>query len=76
MEEIYDATVENLMAALDLRDVETFGHSQTVAKYTEILAKILGLGDSLCLAHLRTGRSFTTSARSPSRTASSRNRAR
>ena len=55
LEEIYDATVENLMTALDLRDVETFGHSQTVAKYSEVLARILGIGDPERLAHIRTG---------------------
>jgi putative nucleotidyltransferase with HDIG domain len=54
-EKIYDSTLENLMAALDLRDVETFGHSQTVAKYSQVLAKLLGLGDEAFLDNLRKG---------------------
>jgi len=41
LEESYNATLENLMTALDLRDVETFGHSMTVAKYSCALAEIL-----------------------------------
>lgn len=55
LEEIYEATLENLMTALDVRDVETFGHSQTVAKYTEALAGILGVRDSRKLDDLRKG---------------------
>jgi putative nucleotidyltransferase with HDIG domain len=45
IEAISAATLENLMTALDLRDVETFGHSQTVAKYAQVLARIMGLRD-------------------------------
>jgi putative nucleotidyltransferase with HDIG domain len=45
LEEVYDSTLENLMTALDLRDVETFGHSQAVAKYTQVLAGLIGLTD-------------------------------
>jgi putative nucleotidyltransferase with HDIG domain len=55
LEEIYEATIENLMTALDVRDVETFGHSQTVAKYAEALAKLLGYGDDGRLGHIRKG---------------------
>jgi putative nucleotidyltransferase with HDIG domain len=55
LEEVYDATVENLMTALDLRDVETFGHSQTVAKFSEVLAGILGIHDGDRLSHIRMG---------------------
>jgi len=55
LEEIYDATLENLMTALDIRDVETFGHSQTVAKYAEALAKLLGTDDNERLGHIRKG---------------------
>jgi DNA-binding NtrC family response regulator len=29
LEEVYDTTLENLMSALDLRDVETFGHPRS-----------------------------------------------
>jgi len=53
--EIYDTTVENLMAALDLRDVETFGHSQTVAKYTQVLARLLGIEEPERLNNIRIG---------------------
>ncbi|MHB8053902.1 MAG: HD-GYP domain-containing protein [Candidatus Aminicenantales bacterium] len=55
LEEIYEATIENLMTALDVRDVETFGHSQTVAKYTEALARLLGTDDERKLEDLRKG---------------------
>jgi putative nucleotidyltransferase with HDIG domain len=55
LEEIYDSTVENLMMALDLRDVETFGHSQTVAKYSQVLAGILGIREKSLLDSIRRG---------------------
>jgi putative nucleotidyltransferase with HDIG domain len=55
LEEIYDATLENLMTALDLRDVETFGHSQTVAKYSQVLAGLLGIRDEKVLDNIRKG---------------------
>ncbi len=55
LEEVYDSTLENLMTALDLRDVETFGHSQTVAKYTQVLAALIGLDDASELDCLRRG---------------------
>jgi len=55
LEQIYDATLENLMTALDLRDVETFGHSQTVAKYSQALAGILGVTDKNTLDNIRKG---------------------
>jgi putative nucleotidyltransferase with HDIG domain len=55
LERIYAATLENLMTALDLRDVETFGHSQTVAKYTEVLARVVGFGDEDRLDDVRKG---------------------
>jgi len=55
LEEIYEATLENLMTALDVRDVETFGHSQTVAKYTEALARLLGTDDDRKIEDLRKG---------------------
>ena len=53
--EIYDTTVENLMTALDLRDVETFGHSRTVAKYSQVLAQLLGIEDRDRLNNIRIG---------------------
>jgi len=55
LEEIYEATLENLMTALDLRDVETFGHSQTVAKYTQVLTRLLGIEDEATLDSIRKG---------------------
>lgn len=55
LEEIYDTTLENLMTALDIRDVETFGHSRTVAKYTQVLAQILGISNESRLENMRRG---------------------
>ena len=55
LEAINEATLENLMTALDLRDVETYGHSQTVAKYTQVLARLLGIEDRLALENIRKG---------------------
>lgn len=55
LEEIHNTTLENLMTALDLRDVETFGHSRTVAKYSQVLAQILGITDQVHLDHIRKG---------------------
>jgi len=55
LEEIYDSTLENLMTALDLRDVETFGHSRTVAKYSQVLARILGIDERETLDHIKKG---------------------
>ena len=55
LEEIHNTTLENLMTALDLRDVETFGHSLTVAKYSQVLAQILGVNDKEKLDHIRKG---------------------
>jgi putative nucleotidyltransferase with HDIG domain len=55
LEEIYTATLENLMAAMDLRDVETFGHSLTVAKYCQALAQLVGIRDQTELDNIRKG---------------------
>jgi putative nucleotidyltransferase with HDIG domain len=55
LEDIYETTVENLMTALDLRDVETFGHSLTVAKYSQVLARLLGIEDRDRLDNIRKG---------------------
>jgi putative nucleotidyltransferase with HDIG domain len=55
LEEIYDTTLENLMTALDLRDVDTFGHSQAVAKYSQVLAGLLGIRDEKVLDNIRKG---------------------
>jgi putative nucleotidyltransferase with HDIG domain len=55
LEEAYDATLENFMAALDLRDVETYGHSKTVARYTHVLAEAAGIRDPRKLESIRKG---------------------
>jgi len=55
LEEIYDSTLENLMTALDLRDVETFGHSRAVAKYTQVLSAMMGFKGEEELDNLRKG---------------------
>jgi len=55
LEEAYDATLENFMAALDLRDVETYGHSKTVARYTHVLAEAAGIRDPQVLDSMRKG---------------------
>jgi putative nucleotidyltransferase with HDIG domain len=44
-----------LMAAMDLRDVETYGHSKTVARYTQFLAHIMGFQDRAQLDNIRKG---------------------
>ncbi len=55
LEEIYDTTLENLITALDLRDVETLGHSRTVSKYSQVLAEILGIKGQTILDKIRKG---------------------
>jgi putative nucleotidyltransferase with HDIG domain len=55
LEEVYDNTLENLMTAMDLRDVETYGHSKTVARYTQVLAHIMGFEDNTKLDNIRKG---------------------
>jgi putative nucleotidyltransferase with HDIG domain len=55
LEEAYDTTLENFMAALDLRDVETYGHSKTVARYTHVLAEAVGISDPHALDSIRKG---------------------
>ena len=55
LEEVHNTTLENLMTALDLRDVETFGHSRTVTKYCQVLAQILGMNDKKTLTNIRKG---------------------
>ena len=55
LEEAYDTTLENFMAALDLRDVETYGHSKTVARYSHVLAEAVGVRDPRALDSIRKG---------------------
>jgi putative nucleotidyltransferase with HDIG domain len=55
LEEAYDTTLENFMAALDLRDVETYGHSKTVARYSHVLAGACGIRDAARLDRIGKG---------------------
>jgi putative nucleotidyltransferase with HDIG domain len=55
LEEAYDTTLENFMAALDLRDVETYGHSKTVARYSHVLAEAVGIRDPRAIESIRKG---------------------
>jgi response regulator RpfG family c-di-GMP phosphodiesterase len=55
LEESYETTLENFMAALDLRDVETYGHSKTVSRYCHVLAQALGIKDPNALDNIRKG---------------------
>ena len=50
----YDATIEGWAQALELRDMETEGHSRRVVKITVALAKMLGISGS-DLTHVRRG---------------------
>lgn len=54
VEAAYDATIEVLTAAIDLRDHETQGHSQRVAEMTVRLARLFGFKDEE-LRHIRRG---------------------
>jgi len=55
LEEAHDTTLENFMAALDLRDVETYGHSKTVARYSHVLAEAAGIREPGALDSIRKG---------------------
>jgi len=55
LENIYNTTLENLITALDLRDVETLGHSKTVVKYSEVLAETSGIKRKATLENIRRG---------------------
>ena len=44
VEVTYEATLDALVSALDLRDTNTYGHSQRVAQYTVEIARRLGMG--------------------------------
>ena len=50
----YDATIDGLSRALDLRDRETEGHTQRVAELTVQLARAIGMSDAE-LVHVRRG---------------------
>src|SRR4030067_259303 len=64
LEEAYDTTLENFMAALDLRDVETYGHSKTVARYSHVLAGACGIRDAARLDRIGKGARPPRAARS------------
>lgn len=49
LEDAYDATIEALSAAIDLRDHETEGHSQRVTLLTVEMAKLMGLESNVTL---------------------------
>lgn len=55
LEEAYDETLENFMTALDMRDVETYGHSKTVARYCRVLAEACGIREPSALENIRRG---------------------
>lgn len=50
----YDATIEGWSRALDLRDMETEGHSRRVTEMTEELARRMGIGEAEII-HIRRG---------------------
>lgn len=45
LHEAYDGTLESLVAALDMRDQETRGHSNRVASHSVEIARLLGIKD-------------------------------
>lgn len=51
----YTATIEGWSSALELRDLETEGHSQRVTEMTELLARAMGVEDKEALEHIRRG---------------------
>jgi HD-GYP domain-containing protein (c-di-GMP phosphodiesterase class II) len=53
--EAYHGTLESLVAALDMRDQETRGHSARVAAHAVELARVLGIRDEEELAMIYTG---------------------
>lgn len=55
LEQAFEGTIENFMTALDLRDVETYGHSKTVARYCRVLAECFGIKDGTTLDNIRKG---------------------
>jgi PAS domain S-box-containing protein len=54
LQQAYDATIEGWASALELRDMETEGHSRRVVDTTIALAKMLGISGSN-LTHVRRG---------------------
>jgi PAS domain S-box-containing protein len=54
LRQAYDATIEGWAQALELRDMETKGHSHRAVELTQALARKMGIGDRK-LAHIRWG---------------------
>ncbi|HEY5648952.1 MAG TPA: HD-GYP domain-containing protein [Nitrospiria bacterium] len=48
MDSAYEATLEALVAALDIRESKTGKHSRRVARYSMILAQALEVGSEIC----------------------------
>ena len=55
LKEAYDATIEGWSRALELRDIETEGHSRRVTEMTLALARSIGILDEIELLHIRWG---------------------
>jgi hypothetical protein len=55
LEEAYSGTLESLVAALDMRDQETGGHSHRVALHSLEIARMLGIADEEELAMVYRG---------------------
>lgn len=55
LSQAYTATIEGWSSALELRDLETEGHSQRVTQMTELLARAMGVEDQESLEHIRRG---------------------
>ena len=71
LEQSYDATLEALGGALDLKDSETVGHCKRVTAFTIAIAKAMQI-DSALLPRLRAPLSCTTLGKWPFPTASCR----
>ncbi len=54
LRQAYDATIEGWAQALELRDMETKGHSHRAVELTQALARKMGIGDRK-LTHIRWG---------------------
>ncbi len=55
LNEIYEATIESFVKALDFREAETQAHSKRVCAYARILAKEIGIRDERELSDLERG---------------------
>lgn len=55
LEKSYLETLKVLVEALDVRDIETEGHSERVVEYTMLIAKNMGINDEKTLNNLKIG---------------------